>query len=72
MLSNASFLAKFRFDTAENEPAKDLQNLQFCNELRGTGRVQLGHKDALPVRVPPGLPELAAHEDEAAFHAPRG
>ena len=24
MLSNASFLAKFRFDTAENEPAKNL------------------------------------------------
>ena len=26
MLSNAYFLAKFRFDTAENEPAKILQN----------------------------------------------
>ena len=26
MLSNAYFLAKFRFDTAENEPAKKLQN----------------------------------------------
>ena len=25
-LSNAYFLAKFRFDTAENEPAKNLQN----------------------------------------------
>ena len=25
MLSNAYFLAKFRFDTAENEPAKKLQ-----------------------------------------------
>ena len=24
MLSNAYFLAKFRFDTAENEPAKNL------------------------------------------------
>ena len=28
MLSNAYFLAKFRFDTAENEPAKNLQNFQ--------------------------------------------
>ena len=28
MLSNAYFLAKFRFDTAENEPAINLQNLQ--------------------------------------------
>ena len=31
MLSNAYFLAKFRFDTAENEPAKSLQNFQFAN-----------------------------------------
>ena len=29
MLSNAYFLAEFRFDTAENEPAKNLQN--FAN-----------------------------------------
>ena len=29
MLSNAFFLAKFRFDTAENEPAKNLQ--KFAN-----------------------------------------
>ena len=26
MLSNAYFLANFRFDTAENEPANNLQN----------------------------------------------
>ena len=26
MLSNAYFLAKFRFDTAENEPVKNSQN----------------------------------------------
>ena len=26
MLSNAYLLAKFRFDTAENDPAKNLQN----------------------------------------------
>ena len=32
MLSNAYFLAKFRFDTAENEPAKKLQNfVKFAN-----------------------------------------
>ena len=29
MLSNAYFLAKFRFDTAENEPAKNLKD--FAN-----------------------------------------
>ena len=32
MLSNAYFLAKFRFDTAENEPAKNLQQFaKFAN-----------------------------------------
>ena len=31
-LSNAYFLAKFRFDTAENEPAKNLQNFANCRE----------------------------------------
>ena len=33
MLSNAYFLAKFRFDTAENEPAKNLQSFvkKFAN-----------------------------------------
>ena len=32
MLSNAYFLAKFRFDTAENEPTKNSQNFtNFAN-----------------------------------------
>ena len=32
MLSNAYFLAKFRFDTAKNEPAKNLHNFaKFAN-----------------------------------------
>ena len=32
MLSSAYFLAKFRFDTAENEPAKNLQKIaKFAN-----------------------------------------
>ena len=30
MLSNAYFLAKFRFDTAEKEPAKNLQNFRVA------------------------------------------
>ena len=30
MLSNAYFLAKVRFDRAENEPAKNLQNFRKC------------------------------------------
>ena len=32
MLSNAYFLAKFRFDTAENEPAKNLLILNKFSE----------------------------------------
>ena len=41
MLSNAYFLAKFRFDTAENEPDKNFQKLKYllifpiCGELAG-------------------------------------
>ena len=31
MLSNAYFLAKFRFDTAENKPAKNGKNSVFLN-----------------------------------------
>ena len=39
MLSNAYFLAKFRFDTAENEPAKNLQNFaNFPNFAPGAAR----------------------------------
>ena len=34
MLSNAYFLAKFRFDAAEIEPAKSLQNLPILLTLR--------------------------------------
>ena len=30
MLSNAYLLAKIRFDTAENEPAKNLPNFEKC------------------------------------------
>ena len=54
MLSNAYFLAKFRFDTAENEPAKKLQNFanfpNFANPNSVTARDLDGraaHVDAL-------------------------
>ena len=42
MLSNAYFLAKFRFDKAENEPAKNLQNfvkINFAKYFAGQGRL---------------------------------
>ena len=38
MLSNAYFLAKFRFDTAENEPAKNLQNVVKFANFEPSGR----------------------------------
>ena len=38
MLSNAYFLAKFRFDTAENEPVKHLQN--FAKNLQNFAKLQ--------------------------------
>ena len=52
MLSNAYFLAKFRFDTAENEPAKNLQNFanfpNFANpnpcHLRAVRRGERGER----------------------------
>ena len=37
MLSNAYFLAKFRLDTAEKEPAKNLQNsANFANSYEAS------------------------------------
>ena len=36
MLSNAYFIAKFRFDTAENEPAKNLQKKTLILLLSGS------------------------------------
>ena len=43
MLSNAYFLAKFRFDTAENEPAKNLQKFaNFPNFANPNGASELG------------------------------
>ena len=40
MLSNAYLLAKIRFDTAENEPAKNLQN--FANFPHSANFANLG------------------------------
>ena len=45
MLSNACFLAKFRFDTAENEPAKHFANAsaKFAILTNFADRNPLGH-----------------------------
>ena len=42
MLSNAYFLAKFLFDTAENEPTKNLQNFKFNAEFANFANPRLG------------------------------
>ena len=53
MLSNAYFLAKFRFDTAENEPAKICNFFRFSKKcifekglVRGDGAVRDGGESA--------------------------
>ena len=48
MLSNAYFLAKFRFDTAKNEPAKNLQNLPMLPHLRRRGARRRGDPREAP------------------------
>ena len=64
MLSNAYFLAKFRFDTAENEPAKNLQNFaKFANfadpnPLTPRSRLVSG---TLVLAVLPDAPVAAGH-----------
>ena len=69
MLSNAYFLAKFRFDTAENEPAKNLQEPARCREVP-----ELPAEVARERRVPPGRastyrPRLLAGDASSLFRA---
>ena len=45
MLSNEYFLAKFRFDTAENEPAKNLQK-HLCMFEKCLAGTPPGHRRA--------------------------
>ena len=70
MLSNAYFLAKFRFDTAENEPAKNLQifrKMHFSKmqpglapprlaNCRFQGRIESSPGLSLPINTPPRRP----------------
>ena len=66
MLSNAYFLAKFRFDTAENEPAKNLQ--KFCKILQNLARFLPGRGGRLTVAASSGPQVLdAVAENGAAF-----
>ncbi len=57
MLSNAYFLAKVRCDTAENEPAKNLQNfrkMHFRKMHFSMAENQVWHADAPGVEPQPG------------------
>ena len=56
MLSSAYFVAKFRFDTAENEPAKTLQNFANFPSFANIGNAwKAGRGGAVDLR---GHPEL--------------
>ena len=69
MLSNAHFLAKFRFDTAENEPAKNLQKLLTLLTL-GAPRERHPPRDRAAQAVQ-GEPAARAHGGVAAQGARR-
>ena len=60
MLSNAYFLAKFRFDTAENEPAKNLQNFVKFLTKRAAPGLRRGRAPHLQ-RARGGAPRHVAH-----------
>ena len=62
MLSNAYFLRKFRFDTAENEPAKNLQNFANPNLYH---RFRRGHLRQRPERLLERAAAAAPREDGA-------
>ena len=70
MLSNAYFLAKFGFDTAENEPAKILQNLQKIAHF-AAGSERAGARPWRTLRTWKGepFPESDPERRCLAFHS---
>ena len=80
MLSNAYFVAKFRFGTAENEPAKNLQNFgKFCKILAVAAREgsggdgMLGSRRGMRSNVDGLALDLSARvRDGCQPQAPRG
>ena len=67
MRSNAYFLAKFRFDTAENEPAKNLQNFAkkianfAATKIANFAASQVTLRDAGRAPATATTPPLALH-----------
>ena len=65
MLSNAYFLAKFRFDTAENEPAKNLK--KFANNKKHQKNPQEVNRAIILGAYPgPFCPRSRRHRELAA------
>ena len=67
MLSNAYFLAKFRFDIAENKPTKTLQNFakkiqnlfaKFCSRIGDARGLSRGRFELLQLAGPRGGEEV--------------
>ena len=61
MLSNAYFLAKFRFDTAENEPAKNCKIFGKCIFEKCIFQINQSFW-VINQRPPPTEPENGLHE----------
>ena len=75
MLSNAHFLAKFRFDTAENEPAQNLKKKSVHPNHNPKTAGEVPSKDApRDGRRPSGDARRAAHAAgvSAAANVPAG
>ena len=64
MLSNAYFLAQFRFDTAENEPAKNLQNLSKNYKIKFQNCAKISTGDDTAANV-----EALANDAETTYDA---
>ena len=62
MLLNAYFLAKFRSDTAENEPAKNLQN--FANYFPNFANPNPGTRAEAPAVVNSTFPAARVEEHQ--------
>ena len=71
MLSNAYFLAKFRFDTAENEPAKILQNFRKMHFSKNVGMHRRGAEKRERAEVSGGRHQRLHSENAAAIFLSR-
>ena len=73
MLSNAYFLAEFRFDTAENEPTKNLQNSGNFPNFRPAppSRGLAGVREHAPARGERVVPRVELVEERPEHGPPQ-